>query len=108
MEFFQPGLAYLNEEKERQRHNIHEWVAEGPPWDAVLDSGAMSVAVPSSAPAAADPAPTSADPGTEAPLAGPARDGVDDIPQTTPGLVGDGADDLASPPDRRSQRSRRR
>jgi hypothetical protein len=62
LEFFQPGLEYLNEEKERKRQDIHEWVAEGPPWDSVLDSGAMAIKVPPSEPPAPAAAVTPNDP----------------------------------------------
>jgi hypothetical protein len=41
LEFFQPSLGYWNEEKERQRHETHEYFVEGPPWDEQLESGVI-------------------------------------------------------------------
>jgi hypothetical protein len=41
LEFFQPGLEYWNREKERQRHEAHQYVVDAPPWDLELDGGVI-------------------------------------------------------------------
>jgi hypothetical protein len=46
LEFFQPGLGYWNEEKERQRHEAHELHVEAPPFDAQLDAGFIVIDSP--------------------------------------------------------------
>jgi hypothetical protein len=61
--FFQPGLAHLNREKERQRNDIHQRVVDAPPWDLELDEGKITIRVP-----AASAAPDSAPPGAPAPV----------------------------------------
>ena len=39
LSFFQPGLEFWNREKERQRHETHEYFVGAPPWDSQLDDG---------------------------------------------------------------------
>ncbi|MDR1393876.1 MAG: hypothetical protein LBJ62_07920 [Bifidobacteriaceae bacterium] len=45
-EFFQPGLGHLAREKERQRHDIHEFVVDAPPFDSFLDQDVVVIEQP--------------------------------------------------------------
>ncbi|MDR2114590.1 MAG: hypothetical protein LBO75_04845 [Bifidobacteriaceae bacterium] len=45
-DFFRPGAEHLREEEERKRQDIHQRVVEGPPFDAVLDQGSITVHLP--------------------------------------------------------------
>ncbi|MDR3107301.1 MAG: hypothetical protein LBU05_03775 [Bifidobacteriaceae bacterium] len=67
LEFFQPGLGYWNEEKERQRNETHECFVDAPPWDAQLDVGVIQLDLPADAVGPVDgESPVAAPPGQPA------------------------------------------
>ncbi|MDR0592675.1 MAG: hypothetical protein LBG60_05350 [Bifidobacteriaceae bacterium] len=46
LEFLQPTLGYWSEEKERQRHETHQYFVSSPPLDSCLDAGVIELDLP--------------------------------------------------------------